>query len=364
MSATEPSSMSAEAQGASDPHPDATPSRVFAGGVLMGLANLVPGVSGGTMILALGLYDRFIEAVSNVARLRISRSTLVFLGVLGAGIVIAILGLATPAVWLVREHRPLAYSLFIGMTLGGVPMLWAIVRPLSAGVLLSALAGVALMALVAFGLQSTPLPPTGPVFIAAGALAASSMILPGISGSYILLILGLYDVVVGSVRPGVLRADSMAALAIVVPVGIGAALGIGLLSNLLRVVLKKYERRSHAVLLGLLVGSVLGLWPFQRPVHPDLADEARMAVVEDLVTGVSPSEAAARSNGAATPDEAAELQARYGDLTRGEVELMALDYASFRPTAGGVLLVLVVMSFGFAITLALGAGLPKRSPRP
>ena len=56
--------------GETDPRPDATPSRVVAGGVLMGLANLVPGVSGGTMILALGLYDRFIESVAEVARLR------------------------------------------------------------------------------------------------------------------------------------------------------------------------------------------------------------------------------------------------------------------------------------------------------
>lgn len=332
----------------------------------MGLANLVPGVSGGTMILALGLYDRFIESVADVARLRWNWKAVTFIAILVAGLAVAILGLATPAVWLVREHRWLAYSLFIGMTLGGVPLLWAIVRPLDGPVALSALAGFAAMAAIAFGLQSTALPPTVPVFVAAGALAASSMILPGVSGSYVLLILGLYDVVVGSVRPSALGADLAGSLAVVVPVGIGAVLGIGLLSNGLRWFLHRFERPSHAVLLGLLVGSVLGLWPFQGPAYPDLADEPRLDAVKALVAGEAPETVSAETGVALDAAEAARLVERYGERTSIELELMALDLDPYRPTLGQVLISLATLLFGFVLTLALGGmGKGRRSePAP
>lgn len=320
----------------------------------MGLANLVPGVSGGTMILALGLYDRFIQSVADVARLRWNAKALTFIAILAVGLAVAVLGLATPAVWLVREHRWLAYSLFIGMTLGGVPLLWAIVRPLDGPVATSTLVGFAGMAAVAFGLQSTALPQTVPVFVAAGALAASSMILPGVSGSYVLLILGLYDVVIGSLRPAALSADLVGSLGVIIPVGIGAVIGIGLLSNGLRWFLHRFERPSHAVLLGLLVGSVLGLWPFQGPAWPDLADEPRLDAVKALVAGASVDEIAADTGVTFDDAEADRLLELYGDRSSMQLELMALDLDPYRPTPARVLIALATMVFGFVLTLALG----------
>lgn len=286
----------------------AAPTRVFAGGVFMGLANLVPGVSGGTMILALGLYDRFIGAVADIARLRLDARSLGFLVVLLTGAAVAVLGLATPAVWVVQEHRWLAYSLFIGMTLGGVPLLWGVVRPLDLRAAAGVLAGFGGMAVVAFGLQSTALSPTIPTLVLAGALAGSSMILPGISGSYILLILGLYDTIVGSVRPATLRAEPAASIVIIVAVGVGVVVGVGLLSNGLRWLLARHTRVSHAVLLGLLVGSVLGLWPFQRPAAP-------------------------------------------GPVA-GAAEIVRLE--RYRPTAGQAGIALVALASGLALTVALG----------
>ncbi len=237
--------------------PSAT--RVVLGGFLMGIANLVPGVSGGTMILAVGLYDRFIEAVARLTSLRWRAETLRFLLLLGIGLGLAIVGLATPAVWLVTEHRWIAYSLFVGMTLGGVPLLWRVVRPPRARDWIALGLGFACMLLIAFGLSDSPLEHTFLVLAVVGALAAASMILPGISGSYILLIFGLYDVVVGSLRPRQLLGDFAGAFGILAPVAIGVALGIGVLSNVLRVVLARYERPAHAALLGLLFDAVLGL---------------------------------------------------------------------------------------------------------
>ncbi|MEC8495491.1 MAG: DUF368 domain-containing protein, partial [Planctomycetota bacterium] len=165
--------------------PASTP-RAVLGGVLMGLANLVPGISGGTMILAVGLYDRFISAVADVTRLRLRRQSIAFLGAMAIGLTAALLLGSGIAVRLVAEHRWAMYALFVGMTLGGAPELWRLARPHGAGVLVAVAIGFGAMALFAFGTGESALAPTIPVPLAGGAAGAASMILPGISGSYVL----------------------------------------------------------------------------------------------------------------------------------------------------------------------------------
>ena len=99
------------------------------GGVLMGLANLVPGISGGTMLLAVGIYPQFIRSIAEVSTFRFRlRSVLLLISVV-AGAALAIIALADVAKSLVENHRWIMYSLFIGLTLGGVPLLWRMVRP-------------------------------------------------------------------------------------------------------------------------------------------------------------------------------------------------------------------------------------------
>ena len=329
--------------------------RVLLGGFLMGIANLVPGVSGGTMILAVGLYDRFIEAVARLTSLRWRAETLRFLLLLGIGLGLAIVGLATPAVWLVTEHRWIAYSLFVGMTLGGVPLLWRVVRPPRARDWIALGLGFACMLLIAFGLSDSPLPHTFLVLAVVGALAAASMILPGISGSYILLIFGLYDVVVGSLRPRQLLDDLSGALAILVPVAIGVALGIGVLSNVLRVVLARYERPAHAALLGLLLGAVLGLWPFQEAVHPELVTRAGVAAVHLLVEGASLEEIEAQTGIRLDETRAAELAATHAGLATSDLRLLGLDLELYRPSLVRLGLALALGLAGFSATRLMGA---------
>lgn len=260
------------------------------GGVLMGLANLVPGISGGTMLLATGIYPRFIEAVGEVTTLRFRKVSLVTLGsvVLAAGLAIA--GLAGPVKDLVVDQRWIMYSLFIGLTLGGVPVLWRLVGRPTPSLWVGAAAGFAGMALLA--LAQTAGGGGGSaqgglvIFFLAGVAGASAMILPGVSGGYLLLILGAYVPLLAGIERFVdaLEAAELAValevgLTVLVPVGLGVALGVAAVSNLLRWLLERYEKATYGVLLGLLLGAVVGLWPFQRGVAPEPGSRIKGQVV-------------------------------------------------------------------------------------
>jgi putative membrane protein len=343
----------------SDPSPVG---RSLFGGFLMGLANLVPGISGGTMILAIGLYDRFIGAIADVTRLRFSRVSIGFLGLVACGAGLAVLALSGLLVGLVVEHRWVMYSLFVGMTLGGVPELARAARPLDARTLACALAGVGLMAWLAFALRDTRLPQTMPVLVLVGAVAASSMILPGISGSYLLLIFGMYELVIGSMSTSALREDLGGSARVVLPFLAGAGLGVGLLSNVLKLLLARFPAPSHAALLGLLCGSVLGLWPFQRPVDVDLAHKETRKAVAQLLAGAT-HDAVRAVHGAAYDDERlAAFSARYAGLDPAELKLRGGETAVFRPAAGEVAGAFALLALGFAVTRLVGRGSGARAP--
>jgi len=342
---------------------EAAPPRVLATGFLMGLANLVPGVSGGTMVLAMGMYDRFISAVAELTTLRLSRGLIVFLGVLAIGLGVALVGLSGPAVWLVSSYRWAMYSLFIGMTLGGAPALLKLTRPWTGGSLLAAAIGLGAMVALFLGLSEAAVPQNMLTFVAVGALAASSMILPGVSGSYILLIFGMYDVVIGSLSAGALREDLGGSIAVIAPVAIGAAVGIGLLSNVLKAALSRFPGPSHGLLLGLLVGAVIGLWPFQEAVHPEVATKARQKAVLALVEGGAPADV--RDEFGVTWDDArmAELAVEYAGATRGSLKIKGSELTRFTPSAGHVGGALGLMVAGFCLTLLLGGSSEGKEAR-
>ena len=337
------------------PSAEVSAARTLAGGFLMGLANLVPGVSGGTMILALGLYDRFISAVAELTTLRWSPRLFRFLTLLAIGLAVSILGLAGIAVELVTEKRWIMYSLFIGMTLGGVPELLRLTRPFRAGECLSVAAGVAAMAALAWGLSATQVPQNLVSFFLIGALAASSMILPGVSGSYILLIFGMYATVIGSLSSSALREDPVASAKIIVPVVVGAGVGIALLSNLLKWLLAAYRGPSHGALLGLLCGSVLGLFPFQEPVHPELArKETRKAVQMLVVDGATPEEVSEARGYEWEEGEASALATKYADRDANELKTMSEELRYFRASGGQWGIALGLLAAGFLLTQLLG----------
>ncbi len=261
--------------------------RCVAGGVFMGLANLVPGISGGTMLLAAGVYRRFIGAVSEVSTLKFRASSLAVIALIGAAALASIALLAGTMKGLVVDHRWVMYSLFIGLTLGGVPILHKLARPIDARAVAGTVAGIALMVGMMFlapggGSHNS----TMGYLLIAGIVGASAMILPGISGAYLLLLLGVYVPILASVdrvKDAVLDAgDFGAALAewrVIVPVGVGVLIGIAGVSNLLKWLLLRHEKATLGFLLGLVLGSVLGLWPFRVPVEPRTGERIKGVVV-------------------------------------------------------------------------------------
>lgn len=304
------------------------------GGTLMGLANLVPGISGGTMLLAAGVYPGFISAIAEITTLRFRTRPLLLLAAIVASAALGILLLAGAVKGLVQDHRWIMYSLFIGLTLGGVPLVWRMARPLSVGVAAGAAGGFGLMLLMALtrgaaggGSESLML-----IFLS-GLAASSAMILPGVSGGYLLLLLGQYESILGTVdqlKRGLLGDGAAGsdlslvfdAMTVVIPLGIGVVAGVVGVSNLLRWLLHRYEKATLGALLGLLLGAVVGLWPFQDAREPTVGETVKGRVV--------------------TADNRADFERHDWPL------------ASFDPTGAQIAQALVLIVGGFGATLLIG----------
>jgi putative membrane protein len=241
---------------------------IFVKGLCMGAADVVPGVSGGTMALILGIYQRLLEAIRafDVKLLRLLASgrfsdaaahvDLAFLIALGAGIFTALLFFTrvVSLPQLLREHPEPIYALFFGLIIGSIVVLLRVLGALRARDMACLAAGTLLgLAIVNVVPFETP---EDPWFIfASGALAICAMILPGISGSFILLLLRKYEHVFDAIG----HFD----LAVIVPFALGAASGLALFSRLLVWLLRHHYRVTLTTIVGMLMGSLWLLWPFQ-----------------------------------------------------------------------------------------------------
>lgn len=234
----------------------------------MGAADVVPGVSGGTMALILGIYQRLLEAIRafdiRLLQLIASRRLrdaarhvdILFLIPLGVGILGAILFFTrvVSLPQLLRDYPEQIYALFFGLIIGSIVVLVRGQRLMRTRELLSLAAGTLLGLLV---VRAVPFEtPVDSWFIfVAGALAICAMILPGISGSFILLLLRKYEYV--------FHAIGHFDFSVIVPFALGAATGLALFSRLLVWLLRHYYRLTLAAIVGMLIASLWVLWPFQ-----------------------------------------------------------------------------------------------------
>ena len=244
----------------------------------MGLANLVPGVSGGTMLLATGIYPQCIDAIAKLATLRPDRGSVALVAAVAAAAAAMVLLVAGTMRDLVLMHRWMTYSVFLGATLGGVPMLWKLIGRPTARTWIgfaSGLAGMSATLFVPAGVASgTGSSPVALFF--AGLAAFAAMLLPGLSGSYLLLLSGQYVPVLDAVdglrlalsAGSDLHWQVLAAPAkVLAPFAAGTLAALVGMSSLLRLLLDRQRALMLGFLLGLLVGAVLGLWPFQTDTY-------------------------------------------------------------------------------------------------
>lgn len=317
--------------------------RSVVGGVLMGLANLVPGISGGTMLVAAGIYTRFIDAISDLTRLRFRVGSVALLGIVVASAGVAIVLGAAVITHLLTSARWAMYAAFIGLTLGGLPILLKLARPLSAAAWAGIVAGVVVM-LGLVWLQSGGAGGGGGrtnmlLLGLAGVAGASAMILPGVSGAFLLLLLGQYRPILESISRAKDAASArdlsllMGEAGVIVPVGVGVVVGIAVVSNLLRFALHRYEKATLGVLIGLLIAAPAGLYPFKEGVRPEVGD----VIAGQTVTG----------------ENLAEFRADPKDWPE----------RVFAPTGGHLLVSAWLATLGASLTIGLSLLSAERKPR-
>lgn len=250
----------------------------------MGAADVVPGVSGGTVAFITGIYDELllsINAIDAEAFRLLVRFRLVefwqkvngkFLVVLFAGIVTSLLSLAKLMVYLLQHHPIKIWSFFFGLILISAPLVLREIRKWNVSVVLAFLVGCAIA--FAITVLSPTQTPNGIWFIfISGAIAICAMILPGISGAFILLLLGKYTYMIGALtqfRIGVILAFIA-----------GCIVGILSFSRFLSFILKNYHSATVALLAGFMLGSLNKVWPWREVLEYVTNSEGQQVPVFD-----------------------------------------------------------------------------------
>ncbi|MDE7007065.1 MAG: DUF368 domain-containing protein [Lachnospiraceae bacterium] len=241
-------------------------------GMLIGVANIIPGVSGGTMMVSMGIYDKLIHSLTHL--FKEFKESMKFLIPIFIGMGIALVGLSfiiEPAF----EHFPLQTScLFIGLIVGGLPAMWQKVKGKGMKisyiipflVFFAVVVGLAAMgekegnaADLTFSLWSVI-----KLFVV-GVIASATMVIPGVSGSMMLLLLGYYNPIVGAVKDFVTAIVSfdiqgiLRGCGVLVPAGIGIVVGIFAIAKLIEVIFEKFPLQAYWAIIGLIVASPIAV---------------------------------------------------------------------------------------------------------
>ncbi|MBT2570600.1 DUF368 domain-containing protein [Planococcus sp. ISL-110] len=231
-------------------------------GILMGISDLIPGVSGGTIAFILGIYDRLLESISGFFS-RDWKKHLGFLVPLGLGVVITLLLFSRVIEYLLEQHYEATQFFFMGLIIGVVPYIMKqaeVKKNFTPRHLIILVVIGAALAVTAFIPTEEDLAPitslTMPVFFLlffSGWLASMAMLLPGISGSFILLLLGVYSTAI----------NALSTLNIPVALAIGAGVIVGFIvsSKVIRYLLEHFTYVTYAAIIGLIIGSLFVVFP-------------------------------------------------------------------------------------------------------
>lgn len=239
-------------------------------GIAMGAADVVPGVSGGTIAFITGIYDELLKSIKSI---NIDAFKLFFTGKFKqvmqhingyflisvlAGIAISVLSLAKLMVWLLTYHPIEIWSFFFGLIIASSILVASSVKEWNWKTILSSLIGAAIAYYITIA-SPTSTPDAYWFIFLSGAIAICAMILPGISGSFILLLLGKYTFIMDSI--GNLKIDIIAVFIA------GAGIGIIAFSHFLSWLLSKYKNITIAMLTGFMIGSLNKVWPWKETLE-------------------------------------------------------------------------------------------------
>lgn len=248
-------------------------------GILIGIANIIPGVSGGTMAVSLGIYDKLISSVSNL--LKDWKKSLVTLLPIILGCGIGIVGFTYAIEYLLSHHTFVTCMAFVGLILGGIPILLISLKKelakTSSKIGISGiLAFVFLFAVAVFlpmmnaedevlkTFHATPGVMAALFFV--GIIASATMVIPGVSGSLVMMILGYYYGIINTIKSflDALKAFDMPGLihgfALLMPFGIGVLLGIFLIAKLITFLFEKFGIQTYCAILGLIIASPFAIF--------------------------------------------------------------------------------------------------------
>ncbi|MBM5824693.1 MAG: DUF368 domain-containing protein [Cyanobacteria bacterium M_surface_10_m2_119] len=254
-------------------------------GLAMGSADVVPGVSGGSMAFIMGIYGQLLEAIAGfdlqlLALLRrgqwaaaAARVHLGFLLPLLAGLASSILLLVRPITWLYEAHPEFLFAFFFGLIVGSIVLIARHAHWGTSGLVAMALGAAGALVFV------TRVPVTMPhdpfTLFWSGAVAIMAMILPGISGSFLLLVLGQYQHVMEAVK----GLD----LATLVPFALGCATGLLAFVRVLRWLLARWHGQTVALLVGVMAGSLWKIWPFRTVLESTTNAKGKLIVLRDAL---------------------------------------------------------------------------------
>lgn len=242
---------------------------LFLKGIAMGAADVVPGVSGGTIALITGVYEELIESIKSINSKSIK--TLFkkgflpfwkqingqFLLFLLAGIFVSVLSLAKIMETLLEKYPIVVWSFFFGLIIASSILVLKDIKKWNIGKIFSLLLGIIIAYFITI-LSPAETPDEWWFIMLSGAIAICAMILPGISGAFILLLLGKYTFVISAI--------SQLHINVLITFGIGAVVGILSFSNLLSYLLKKFHDLTITLLAGFMLGSLNKVWPWKKIV--------------------------------------------------------------------------------------------------
>lgn len=254
-------------------------------GIIIGIANIIPGVSGGTMAVSMGIYDKIIHCISNF--FTEIKKNILFLAPLALVMVIAIIASAFGMEYLFDTFPVQTNFMFIGLILGGLPSIYGKVRNdsvrighiISAVVFFMLVTGMAL--LNGSSVRETRIDMSFVqliILFLIGILAAATMVIPGVSGSMILLMLGYYNIILESIKESAMAVIHLNPEAIgknlfvLIPFGIGIITGVVLISKIIEFVFRKFTIYAYWSIIGLLIASpfaiiIVGNLPEITPVR-------------------------------------------------------------------------------------------------